>query len=292
MLRHFFAFLLVALVTCGLLINDAEARRFGGGRSFGYSRSSSSFSKPSSAFSNSAYSRPQSPFRQGSTASRWFGPIAGLLTGGLLASLFMSHGLGSGLMSWLLVGGLLFIVVTMWKNKRQQANPQYQPYQDSSNQFARDAAAQFMRNASQQAHSTASNTTSNIYPIGFDASAFLRDAKVQFIRMQAAYDQKNLSDIREFTTPEVFAEIQLQLQERGNTDNHTNVMTLEAELLDVENASQLVAGADMQTMLASVRFNALIQENRDEPAANTTEIWHFKKEIANQRWLVAGVQQQ
>jgi predicted lipid-binding transport protein (Tim44 family) len=289
MLRTFLSILLVCLVTFGLLINDAEARRFGGGRSFGISRSASSFSRPAPAFGQN-YSNSQSPFsRAASPASRWFGPLAGLLTGGLLASLFMSNGIGSGVLSWLLVGGLILVVINLLRNRMQPA-PQYRRDHDFQNNFARDAAAQFMRNNTHSNH-YADNSRSNHYPVGFDSAAFLRDAKVQFIRLQAAYDQKNLNDIREFTTPEVFAEIQLQLQERGNEINKTNVITLNADLLDVETDSQIVAGTEMQTMVASVRFTGQIQENPNEPAAPVTEIWHFRKEIASPRWLVAGVQQ-
>jgi predicted lipid-binding transport protein (Tim44 family) len=52
-------------------------------------------------------------------------------------------------------------------------------------------------------------------PAGFDTEAFLRHAKASFIRMQAAWDRSDVNDLREFTTPEVFAELQLQIQERG-----------------------------------------------------------------------------
>ena len=46
---------------------------------------------------------------------------------------------------------------------------------------------------------------------GFDAPAFERQAKLNFIRLQAASDSGNLEDIRQFTTPEVFAELSLSL---------------------------------------------------------------------------------
>ena len=44
----------------------------------------------------------------------------------------------------------------------------------------------------------------------------MRSAKTSFIRLQAANDRKDLSDVREYTTPEMFAEISMQFQERGN----------------------------------------------------------------------------
>ncbi len=298
MLRQFIAVLFVVLVTCGLFLQDAEAGRFGGGRSFGYSRSASSFSRSAPSSFNS-YSRSQQPFGQRAAGNRWFGPIAGLLTGGLLASLFMSHGIGSGIMSWLLIGVLMFMLISFFKNRSQSAQQYRQPYQPNAyqsqdynqNNFARDAAAQFMRNSTQSNSSYANTAYTNSYPVGFDAPTFLRDAKVQFIRLQAAYDKKDLNDIRDFTMPEVFAEIQMQLHERGDAENKTNVMSLEAELLDVESAPQMISGTEMQTMIASVKFSGLIQEDRNSPAAIVNEIWHFKKEIANSRWLVAGVQQ-
>lgn len=288
MLRTFLSMLLVGLITWGLFAQDVEAKRFGGGRSFGVSRSTSNFSRSSTspAFGQN-YTRTQQPFGQStSSMSRWFGPLAGLITGGLLASLFMSNGLGSGILSWLLIGGLLLVVINLFRSKMQPARQASRPYSDDRNYFARDAAMQFMQN-----NRDTSSVPVNNYPVGFDGPAFLRNAKVQFIRLQAAYDQKNLNDIREFTTPEVFAEVQLQLQELGSKENKTHVLTLEAELLQVENETQMMAGTEMQTTLASVRFTGMIQEDRSEAAVPVKEIWHFRKETVNQNWLVAGIQQ-
>ena len=77
------------------------------------------------------------------------GPLAGLAVGGLLASLFMSNGIGSGILSWLLVGGLMLVsFITLIRNK-MQPKPQYRQdnnRQDYKNNFAQDAAAQFMHN--------------------------------------------------------------------------------------------------------------------------------------------------
>jgi len=282
MLRNILSILLITLVTLGLFINDAEARRFGGGRSFGVSRSTSNFSRPTSNFSR------QQPFSQ--TASRmknWIGPLAGLAVGGLLASLFMGHGVGAGLLSWVLVGGLILVALTLF-NKMRMRPATYAQHDDRyNNHFSRDATNQFMHNNSQQTYSSSSPV--NNYPVGFDPKDFLREAKVSFMRLQNAYDQKNLNDIREFTTPEVSAEIQMQLQERGNAENITNVISLEAELLDVENGSSLVSGVDMQTITASVRFTGQVQEEKNSAPISMNEVWHFKRELG--RWIVSGVQQ-
>jgi predicted lipid-binding transport protein (Tim44 family) len=217
--------------------------------------------------------------------SRWLGPLAGLAAGGLLASLFMGNGVGSGILSWLLVGGLFLVLLSFLRN-RAQPKPAYR--QDYRSHHAHDNISAF---AAARQYEPASAASVNNYPIGFDTATFLRQAKASFIRLQAAYDQKNLNDLREFTSPEVFAEIQLQLQERGIAENKTDVIALEAELLNVDSQLQSVSGAEMQTMIASVRFTGMIQEDRHLPAANVSEVWHFKKEVGSLRWMVAGVQQ-
>ena len=70
-------------------------------------------------------------------------------------------------------------------------------------------------------------------PAGFDADGFQRIAKMIFIRLQAANDAGNVDDLRKFTTPELFASLRLDLQERGNAANQTDVMQLDAELVAV-----------------------------------------------------------
>lgn len=287
MLRTFLTMLMVCLVLWGLLIQAAEAKRFGGGRNFGVSRSSSSFSraKPAPAFGQSYSRTPQSLGQNASPMSRWWGPIAGLITGGLIASLLMKNGLASGIMSLLLIAGLifgLFLLINFFRHRQQPAMQSANPYQNDRNNFAQDTVTKF-------APTNRSEPLMPTYPSDFDAPAFLRDAKVQFMRLQAAYDQKNVNDIREFTTPEVFAEIQMQLQERGNEENKTNIMNLAAELLQVENNTP--QGENIgTTLIASVHFTAMIEEN-NAAAIHVEEIWYFKKESNHTRWLVAGVQQ-
>ena len=121
-------------------------------------------------------------------------------------------------------------------------------------------------------------------PSDFDAATFLRSAKVHFLRLQAAWDAKNLADIREFTTPEVFAEIRMQIAEDGGTRNHTDVVNLEAELLGIED--------DRDDYLASVRFSGTIREAEGEAAQPFEEVWNLSKpKTGRGGWLLAGLQQ-
>lgn len=265
-MRKFFSIFLVLFMTLGIMVHDADAKRFGGGRSFGMQRSTSSYSRINSP--------TQAPM-QNAARNKWLGPLAGLAAGGLLAYLFMGHGLGAGIMSWLAIAGIGLLLLSFLRNRmRPMSHPRpFDQYRE--NQAFNPNANYAVHNAQPEAR------TFTQYPAGFDAEAFLRDAKVQFIRLQAAFDTKNLNDLREFTTPEVYAEVQLQIQERGNELNQTDVITLNAELLN--------AATEFQSMIASVHFSGLIKENAHEAAAPFNETWHFRKD--NNHWMVAGVQQ-
>ncbi|MEM5273538.1 TIM44-like domain-containing protein [Cupriavidus taiwanensis] len=122
-------------------------------------------------------------------------------------------------------------------------------------------------------------------PADFDAEAFLRNAKVHFVRLQAAWDAGNLDDIREFTTPEMFAEIKMDLAERGTEVNKTDVVTLEAQLLGIESSPA--------QHLASVRFSGMIREKAGEAAQPFGEVWNLAKPVSGSGgWLLAGIQQE
>ena len=121
-------------------------------------------------------------------------------------------------------------------------------------------------------------------PADFDRPAFERLAKMIFIRLQAANDTRDLDDLRSFTTPEMFAAVKLDLQDRGDATQHTDVVRVDADVLDVsqEDGRQVV----------SVRFHGLISEAAGAPAEAFNEIWHLvKPHDGSREWAIAGIQQ-
>ncbi|TMS57293.1 Tim44 domain-containing protein [Imbroritus primus] len=161
----------------------------------------------------------------------------------------------------------------------RQAEPQSNPFADQRPQqpaaFQPSATVATAAPAAQQAWGV---------PADFDTDAFLRNAKVYFVRLQASWDAGNLNDIREFTTPEMFAEIKMDLAERGQTTNQTDVVTLDAELLGIENQAD--------AYLASVRFSGMIRENTGAAAEPFNEVWNLSKPAQGEGgWVLAGIQQ-
>ncbi|MBA2648221.1 MAG: Tim44 domain-containing protein [Legionella sp.] len=266
-MRHLFLLFFITVLGLGLITSEASAKRFGGGRSFGVQRSQSSLSKPFASPNSSAYGRK-------ANTNRWGGILGGLLVGGLLASLFMGNGLAQGLLTWIILGAVVLFIIGFFRRRMQ---PGLQSAQGSP--LRQDSFSHFTKPVTE----SSSNGNFSDYPAQFDADSFLRQAKVTFIRLQSAYDEKNLDDLQVFTAPEVYGEIKMQLEERGDEPNKTEIVTLDAKLLDVSKQTL--------SYLASVRFTGSLKEN-DGPIAQLDEIWHFKQFSNTKDWVIAGIQQE
>ncbi|CAB3810361.1 Tim44 domain-containing protein [Paraburkholderia fynbosensis] len=300
---------MVGLIMAGSLASlDAEARRMGGGRSIG--RQSNTVQQqhqatPSQpAQSNQAMQQRTQPTPTPPAApnrNRWLGPIAGLAAGLGIAALLSHFGMGeafAGMMANVIIIALIAMVV-IWLirrftgRKRDTAQPAYAGASPSLNaggtgysQEPRYSAPPTGSYLEPQGNplSTPTINPMPVVPAGFDSEAFLRNAKVYFVRLQAAWDVGNIEDIREFTTPEMFAEVRVDLASRGTESNQTDVVQLNAELLGVEERAN--------EYFASVRFSGLLREAPGAAAEPFVEVWNLSKaNRAGEGWLLAGIQQ-
>ncbi|ENO86189.1 Tim44 domain-containing protein [Thauera linaloolentis] len=279
--------LIVAILSFGFGAPEAEAKRLGGGSSFGMKRNATPQQAPRQP---AATQTP--PAGAGAAAApkrSWMGPIAGLAAGLGLAALFSHLGLGEEMASFmmilLLAAAAFFIFRLLFRrggNTRQSQNLQYAGAGAASGGAAalRPAPAA----AAPASGAIAASGLDKAVAEGFDVQGFARQAKLNFIRLQAANDAGNLDDLREFTTPEVFAEICMQLNERGAAVQRTDVVELNADVVDV--------AEEGERYIVSVRFNGLLREAEDAAPAAFDEIWHLTKPLNGQGgWLIAGIQQ-
>lgn len=126
--------------------------------------------------------------------------------------------------------------------------------------------------------------TKAFVPAAFDSETFTRTAKMIFIRLQAANDTADLDDLRRFTTPELFASLRLDIQDRGTQAQTTDVQKVDAEVLDVaqEGSDQVV----------SVRFTGTLVEEKGAAPVAFNEVWHLVKPLDDSRsWAIAGIEQ-
>jgi len=295
--------LLIALVAAvmagGLLMPDiAEAKRFGGGKSFGKQYSMPRQAKaPAQSNQTPARQQQAAPGQAAprSGASRWLGPLAGLAAGGLLASMFFGDGFeGFQVMDFLFIAALVFGGVMLFKMFRNRAaGPAVagagagRGYAGAGGQspFGGMPGGTGAASPGAIAAAPSSGAAASDAPAWFDDAGFVDGAKTHFIRLQAAWDQSDFRDIREYTSPQLFAEIKREREALGDAPNYTEVVTLNAELLSVQR--------DGDQVVASVRFSGLIREEESGTAKPLDEIWHVAHDwdSPNGDWLISGIQQ-
>ncbi len=280
----------------------AEAKRLGGGRPAGMQRQmpanqpSNVPAKPAQP-TNAANPSPATPTTPAAAPAKrsWMGPLAGLAAGLGIAALMSHFGMGEAFGNFMTMAlvALVAVMVIGWLMRRFSGAQQAQGPQLAGAGAGAPYNAPMQREAVQPSYNAApasggsspaagpATSLSNV-PAGFDVEGFQRIAKMIFIRMQAANDAGNLDDLRKFTTPELFASIRLDLQERGQAANQTDVMQLDAELMDT-------AKEDGQ-WVASVRFHGLIREEINAGAQPFNELWHLVKPLDDSRdWAIAGI---
>ncbi len=273
-------------------VEQAEARRMGGGRSFG-SRPSYQRSAPSPT---SPQKSPSQPAQQGQTAPAtptvaprpFGGMLGGLLMGGLIGSLLfggMQSWGGPGLLDILVFGGLLFFLFRFLKARRMATQGAGQA------SFSTGLDSQETSGSAGYGHgplqgmpvSTASEEVK--IPQGFDQEDFMKGAKAVYTRLQNSWDTRDLEDIRQFTSNEVWEEINRQAQEDPHPGK-TEILRVNARLLEARSANSHT--------VASVLFDVLMRESKEEDTAKEVrEIWHFSKDDKDPKsfWVLEGIQQ-
>lgn len=281
----------VALCLLYLLNETAEAARLGGGGSFG-SRPSYQRSAPAPSPSpTSPQMSPGRPSQQGpvpgstpSSMGRWGGMLGGMLMGGLIGSLlFGGHAYGGpGLLDLVILGGGLFLLLRFLRARRPATDS---PSAAGPMSFDRGPSQGWGASGYDPSVEAATAAAEQpVLPRGFDADEFLKGAKAIYTRLQASWDKRDLDDIRQFTSSEVFEEIRRQAQ-ADPTPGKTELILINPRILEVRET-------DGQT-IASVLYDVMMRENREEMTKQVRELWHFSRDAGKSGafWVLEGIQQ-
>ncbi len=287
---------------------DAEAaKRMGSGKSMGTQRQAA----PDKAPTQASAAAPAAGAGAAAAPSRsWMAPVAGLAAGLGLAALASHLGFGEELASMLMMGLLaaaVMVVIGLFMRRRvaaqQGANPnsggmQYSRFgsgKPGDTQQSRPAYRTAMPSGAGSVIGSAigsgagvgagpGSTARGQIPADFDVAGFERNAKVNFSRLQAANDAGDLNDIRQFTTPEMFAELKMELADRGAATQKTDVASVHASVVAVEE--------EAEHYFVSVRFTGFIKTEMGEADESFDEIWHMRKSRQGQGgWVLSGIQQ-
>lgn len=289
------------------MLAEATARPAGGGRSIGRQSQNVNRMPPAAAPTPAQRQAAPAPAPNAPNAmpakrpSMWKGVLGGALLGLGLGALFSHLGIGgamAGILSTMLMlvllAGAAYFIFRMFRRKSQPAMAP-SAFNNAGNNFnnayappAAGGTPEIGSRLPEQQYQPVQAAPVPHTPWGvpgdFDAVSFLRVAKSNFIRLQASWDKGDSADIREFTTPEVFAEMKLQIAERGAQKDYTDVVSIDAELLGIETSAT--------EYMASVKFTGMIKPAPDALAEPFNEVWNLTKPVSGASgWLLAGIQQ-
>jgi predicted lipid-binding transport protein (Tim44 family) len=267
-------------------IDHAEAKRFGMGSSFG-----KSFNKRSAAPAPRMSQQKQAaPNKQGAASPArggMMGMLGGLALGGLLGAMFFGGAFdGINFFDIFIIGAIIFGFIWFMRRKAQGITqqhayagqqPEQQPTQPdlfTSSESSPQSSGHMLRPDIDEAH-------------------FIPAAKDIFMRMQTAWDKKDMQDIRTFCTPEIADKIEADIQSLGKDQTRTEVAMLEANMIDswIESDDEWVA-VQFHAMLKEEVLNSTAQATESQ-AHEMHETWIFRHtpNSDDPTWYLAGIQQ-
>jgi predicted lipid-binding transport protein (Tim44 family) len=274
-------------MSVGFGIETAEAaKRLGGGKSVGSQRSVDT-PKQSPTVAPAQQAAPGAAAGAAAAAKpgmgRWLAPLAGLAAGLGLAALFgdeLAPFMGA-LLVGLLIAAAVFFLMRVLGRRQQPQSGQLQYAGLGRETVSAPPPSQPVPAGSFQPQPA---SVSARVPAGFDAAGFVKQAKKSFLDLQAANDAGDVSAIRDFTTDAMFDLLKTDIEARGPSAQRTDVMTLNADLLEV------VTEGSMHW--ASVRFSGMIREEQTDAAQQFEEVWNLQKPAdGSAGWMLAGIQQ-
>ncbi len=286
-MKRFFVAVCVLVLGAALTLDSAEAARLGGGRSFGAQRTApvQRQAQPATPAQATKPAAP-APAAPAPAGNRWLGPIAGLAAGLGLGWLLGQGGLGGMIGSVMMMLVVAFAVMMLFRffSRRNAGSAPPMQYAGLGNETVAAPPPSQMPVAEAGSQPDVHSHFQPQIPAGFDAEGFLKQAKLNFVRLQEANDRGNVDALREITTEDMFASLKVDLLERAGQPQQTDVVALTASLLEV------VTEGNMHW--ASVRFAGSIRETLNTAPVDFEEVWNLQKPADGKTgWLLAGIQQ-
>ncbi|HSV48119.1 MAG TPA: Tim44-like domain-containing protein [Ramlibacter sp.] len=299
--------LMALVLSLGMTVAlDAQAKRLGGAKSSGMQRQQTS--QPATTPAGQPGSPAQGAPAAGTAAAAaapaaaaaatkrsWMGPLAGLAAGLGLAALASHFGFGEGLANFMMIALLAVAVIAVIgfvMRKRaagQNPSPAFQGAGAGAGAGGSGGPSPLggtrIGSALGGGLATAAVASgAGTIPADFDAPAFARNAKTQFMALQVANDARDMESLKGYLTPDMFEVVREEIQARGEQPQKTEVFGLDAQVLDV--------AEETDRYVVSVRFRGSVRDQAGADTEDLDEVWHLTKPRTGfGGWVVAGIQQ-
>lgn len=267
------------MLMIGFTIPDAEARRMGGGKSWGSAPAQQAPAQRQQAPRQQAPSQQRPAAAANSGASRWLGPLAGIAAGGLLASMLFGDGFeGIQLFDILLFGLIAFVLFRLLRSRR----PAMQPAAAGAAPSGYWQPEPGMQRTAEPLTSAASSAPQQ--PAWFDQERFLAAAEEHFYTLQRHWRDNDRAGMAEYMSGELLQDL---LRERDSNPPSASgfVEQLSVQLNAIEEDQHGNA-------VASVSFRGLDHDEAGDAGQWFEESWRLERNAGdNQPWIITGIRQ-
>ena len=292
MKRFFTVFALIVAVS--FTAPHAEAKKFGGGKSFGKSFKTAPVRKQQPQQTDTI--GKQTPTAASSAKKGLMGGLlGGLLAGGLLAAFFGGAFDGIQFMDILIIGVIAFVLFKIFKAMRankgtpmghRESYAGNSPRQSQQQQQQKQQQQQFRQGAAQQQSSGYESTDSEVpfnLPPNFNMNTFLNGSRDHYRVIQGAWNHNELEKIREYVSPALMADLTAERAQLSG-EQHTEVMYVDAELVRADH--------DANMAQLSIKFSGRYKDNAEGAEEDITDVWHLERDLRkpNAPWLIVGIQ--
>lgn len=117
----------------------------------------------------------------------------------------------------------------------------------------------------------------------FDPKEFLSGAKLAYSRIKQSWDDRDLDDLKFFTTEKAFAEFERRVEDETRSPR-TDILLVEANIVERRNNGV--------TQSATVLFDVTLREGAETQSKQIQEVWTFtcSAENANDHWKLDAIQ--
>ncbi|MGF1712436.1 TIM44-like domain-containing protein [Vibrio kagoshimensis] len=301
-MKRFFSLIAIMFVTVAVT-PIAEAKKFGGGKSFGKSFKTAPAQKKQNTDTIQQNQAGKTAANKSSSKKGLMGGIlGGLLAGGLLAAFFGGAFEGIQFMDMLIMGLIAFLAFkflrkmlgakqgSMNQGGRQPAfggmnqnkfeQPQ-QPQQPNVHNFEQ-AQPQSQTQAGGFGFGAQSDVPHN-YPPGFDQAAFINGSREHYRTLQGAWNHNELNTIEEYVSASLFEDLKAERNKLEGEQN-TDVMYVDAEIVRADH--------DASKAQLSLQFSGRYRDTAEGVEEDITDVWHLERDLTvpNAPWLIVGIQ--
>jgi predicted lipid-binding transport protein (Tim44 family) len=201
---------------------------------------------------------------------------------------------GLSVLELLIIGGLVFVIFRVVGGMGRKDDSAGRPMgDDSPKQVPRDdlpprvqdaAHAAWDRLRSEPEQGAGAESKDDLKG-GFDEDEFLKGARAVYTRLQEAWDNRDLDDIANFTSPELLDKLKEQAR-RKSRKGRTELLLVKAKLMErtEEEGQEKVA----------VMFDVLLREGgTDQEPEQSREVWHFARSSRERgsTWKLESIEQ-